>query len=68
MPTYSVPTPSVLRRQAKGKGKGAGIGKGKVGKVVCPAPVIGKAKVVPKVPSHRDVQAKFASPIPKLSI
>jgi hypothetical protein len=68
LPTYSVPTPSVLRRQAKGKGKGAGIGKGKVGKVVGPAPVIGKAKAVPKVPFHRNVQAKFAAPIPKVSI
>jgi hypothetical protein len=64
----------VLRRQAKGKGKGAGIGKGKVGKVVPgrvlvgPAPVIGKAKAVPKVPFHRNVKAKFAAPIPKVSI
>jgi hypothetical protein len=59
----------VLRRQAKVKGKGAGIGKGKVGKVVPgPAPVIGKAKAVPKVPFHRNVQAKFAAPIPKVSI
>jgi hypothetical protein len=74
LPTYSVPTPSVLRRQAKGKCKGAGIGKGKVGKVVPgrvlvgPAPVIGKAKAVPKVPFHRNVKAKFAAPIPKVSI